>query len=239
MRGWCVVALLLFPGAAAGQTPTADIVAEPSLDGVEARFGTTVVMPSGLRGLIYNLRSNTDALPKFEKMEPVGTIYTNGLNISPREFTDGFPGVTKRIEWFAIDYTGRFYINKPGRYRFALVSDDGSKLYIDGKVLINNDGVHGPLRVDGTINLAGGIHSIRVSYFQGPRFTIALMLGVSGPGENEFRIFNTNEFRPPSDPADWKYGNPDDLKTLPDPNAGRKKLRDAVKDDASKNANKQ
>src|SRR5579872_4485422 len=104
MRGRCefVVALLLFPGAAAGQAPTPDIVAEPSLDGVEARFGTTVVMPSGLRGMIYNLRPNTDSLPKFEKLEPVGTIYTNGLNISPREFTDGFPGVTKRIEWFAI-----------------------------------------------------------------------------------------------------------------------------------------
>jgi hypothetical protein len=207
---------------------------DSSPDGVEARFGTTVVIASGLRGLIYNLRPNTLALPKFEKLEPVGTIYTNGLNISPRDFTEGFPGVTKRIEWFAIDYTGRFYINKPGKYRFALVSDDGSKLYIDGKVLINNDGVHGPLRADGGINLAGGIHTMRVSYFQGPRFTIALMLGVSGPGETEFRVFNTNEFKPPADPADWKYGSPDDLKTPPDPNAGRKKLRDVVKEDTRK-----
>ena len=212
----------------------ADLPVDSSTDGVEARFGTTVVSASGLRGLIYNLRSNAQALPKFEKLEPVGTIYTNGLNISPRDFTEGFPGVTKRIEWFAIDYTGRFYINKPGKYRFALVSDDGSKLYIDGKVLINNDGVHAPLRADGSINLAGGIHTMRVSYFQGPRFTIALMLGVSGPGETEFRVFNTNEFKPPSDPADWKYGNPDDLKTPPDDNAGRKKLRDAVKNESGK-----
>jgi hypothetical protein len=37
-------------------------------------------------------------------MKPVGTIHTSSLNIPPRIFTDGFPGVTDRFEWFAIDY---------------------------------------------------------------------------------------------------------------------------------------
>jgi hypothetical protein len=230
--GLALFALLMLPALCPAQEPAI----EPA-EGVEAHFGTTVVMPSGLRGQIYNLKPNTIALPKFDKLEPVGTIYTNGLNIPPRDFTEGFPGVTKRVEWFAIDYTGRFYINKPGKYRFALVSDDGSKLYIDGKVVINNDGVHGPLRADGAVKLEGGIHSIRLSYFQGPRFTIALMLGVAGPEDSNFRVFNTNEFRPPTHPEDWKYGDPDDLKkTPPDPNAGRKKLSDALKDDAKKNS---
>jgi hypothetical protein len=92
----------------------------------DAKFGTTVVISSGLRGQIYFLPQNTLVLPKFEKLEPVGTIYTSSLNISPREFSEGFPGVTNRIEWFAIVYTGRFYIDKPGKYRFAVASDDGS-----------------------------------------------------------------------------------------------------------------
>jgi len=201
----------------------------PSSEPVEARFGTTVVIPSGLRGQIYFLPINTMALPKFEKLEPVGAIYTNGLNIPPREFRDGFPGVTDRFEWFAIDYTGRFYVDKPGKYRFALASDDGSKLYIDDKVVINNDGIHGTLRVDTTVKLAGGIHRIRLSYFQGPRFEVSLMLGIAGPGDTEFRAFNTNEFKPPPNPEDWKFGSPanleSDLKTPP----GRKKLRDALK----------
>jgi len=214
-----------------------EITTEPGHEQLEAHFGTTVVIPSGLKGLIYLLQPGTLWLPKFEKLEPVGTIYTNGLNIPTRDFTEGFPGVTNRFEWFAIDYTGRFYVQNPGKYRFALVSDDGSKLYIDGLVVVDNDGVHTPLREEGTVKLAGGIHSIRLSYFQGPRTALALMLGVLGPGENQFRFFNTNEFKPPANPEDWKYGSPDDLKAAPEPNAGRKKLHDAVKEDKKNRGN--
>ena len=44
--------------------------------------------------------------------------------------------------------------------------------------------------------LESGVHRIRVSYFQGPREQVALVLKVAPPGE-EFRIFSTDEFRPP------------------------------------------
>jgi hypothetical protein len=233
MPGCRVALLLLAPVFSFGQASspaTSDAApTEAAREEVEAHFGTTVVIPSGLRGLVYFIPPGSVVLPKFEKLEPVGTIYTTGLNLAPREFSEGFPGVTKRFEWFAIDYTGRFYIDKPGKYHFAMASDDGSKLYIDGKCVINLDGIHAPEREDTIVKLEGGIHSIRVSYFQGPRYQIALMLSVAGPGDNDLRVFNTNEFKPPANPADWKYGNPDDLKTPPDPNAGRKKLRDVIK----------
>ena len=44
-----------------------------------ASFGTTVVMPSGLRGLVYFLAEGTIRLPDFSKMRPVGIIYTSLL----------------------------------------------------------------------------------------------------------------------------------------------------------------
>ena len=47
-------------------------------------------------------------------MKPVGTIYTNSLNVSPQRFDESFPGITDRFEWFAIDYTGKFWIEQPG-----------------------------------------------------------------------------------------------------------------------------
>src|SRR5271166_6639693 len=76
-----------------------------------AIFGTTVVIPSGLRGLVYHIHHNTTRLPEFEKMKPAGAaIYTSSLNLPPQDFKQGFPGVTKRTEWFAIDYAGRFWI---------------------------------------------------------------------------------------------------------------------------------
>jgi hypothetical protein len=47
-----------------------------------------------------------------------------------------------------------------------------------------------------------GVHAIRVSYFHGPRFHVALVLRVAGPGSHELRVFDTDDFKPPAD-APW------------------------------------
>src|SRR3954471_15919721 len=73
-------------------------------EGPVTTFGVTVIDGFGLRGDIYLLPDGTDMLPNFKKLKPVGSIYTRELNIKPRPFDTGFPGVTDRFEWFAIDY---------------------------------------------------------------------------------------------------------------------------------------
>lgn len=172
-------------------------------------FGTTVVIPSGLRGLVYHMHRYRTKLPDFEKMKPAGPpIYASALNVPPQSFTAGFPGVTKRNEWFALDYTGRFWISDPAAYTFSLLSDDGSKLYIDDQLVIDNDGVHPPLEKSGSLQLASGIHRVRVEYFQGPKFQIALVLKIGGPGQ-PLRVFSTDEFKPPPDPGEWRTKTPD------------------------------
>ena len=167
-------------------------------------FGTTVVIPSGLRGLVYHIGHRTKRLPDFKKLKPSGAIYTASLDIPPQDFKQGFPGVTKRTEWFAIDYTGRFWIETPDIYTFSLLSDDGSKLYIDDQLVIDNDGVHPPLEKRSDVNLTGGVHNIRVSYFQGPRFQVALQLKAAASGL-DLRIFSTDEFKPPPNPEQWRF----------------------------------
>ena len=169
-----------------------------------ATFGTTVVIPSGLRGSVYHIPHNTTQVPNFQKMKPVGAIYTSSLDIPPQDFKQGFPGVTNRFEWFAIDYTGRFWIDDPGKYTFSLLSDDGGWLYIDDQLVIDNGGLHTPQEKTGSVDLSGGIHRIRVSYFQGPKWQVALVLKVAGPGE-QLRVFSTDEFRPPPNPELWRY----------------------------------
>ncbi len=174
-------------------------------------FGTTVIIPTGLRGLVYHIHHNSKKLPDFAKMKPAGpAIYTSALNVPPQDFRQGFPGVTKRTEWFAIDYTGKFWINDPGMYSFSLLSDDGSKLYIDDQVVVDNDGVHPPEEKSGSVELAGGIHSMRVSYFQGPRTYLALVLKIAGADQKP-RVFSTDEFKPPPDSGQWRFPKSSDV----------------------------
>lgn len=165
-------------------------------EGPVTTFGVTVVDAYGLHGEIYLIKPGSRGLPNFKKLKPVGSIYTYALNIPPTDFTVGFPGVTDRFEWFAIDYNGSFWIAKPGEYRFLLASDDGSRLFVDGLKIIDNNGLHPIVTKTGSITLTAGFHKIRVEYFQGPRMHIALKLAVAGPDDQDFRVFNTHEFRP-------------------------------------------
>jgi hypothetical protein len=174
-------------------------------DRPEYTFGTTVVDLAGLQGRVYHLKNGTHALPKFEHMRPVGSVYTTQLNVWPQNFDEGFPNITDRFEWFAIEYTGKIWIENSGKYRFSLLADDGAKLYLNNQVVIDNDGVHGARAVSGSATLTRGIHEIKVEYFQGPRFTVALVLAVSPPGE-PWRILNTSDFKPPNDPEQLQKG---------------------------------
>ena len=76
-----------------------------------------------------------------------------------------------------------------------------SKLYIDGGLVIENDGTHPPQEQRGECELKEGMHRIRVSYFQGPRMDVALVFRVALPGER-FRLFRTVDFKPPEG-AQW------------------------------------
>ena len=180
-------------------------------DKPEYIFGTTVVDTSGLQGCVYHLKPGTHALPKFEQLRPVGSIYTTSLNVWPQNFDQGFPNISDRFEWFAIEYTGRIWIETSGHYRFSLLADDGAKLYLNNQVVIDNGGAHGSYAISGSTTLTRGVHEIKVEYYQGPRFTVALVLAVSPPGE-PWRIFNMNDFKPPNDPDQLQKGEISDIR---------------------------
>ena len=178
-------------------------------------FGTTVVDSSGLQGRVFQLEPNTQKLPKFGRLKPVATVYTTSLNVWPQSFTQGFPNVDDLFEWFAIEYTGRFWIEKEGQYRFSLLADDGARLEVNNKLVIDNDGVHSSFAISAGAMLSRGVHEIKVEYFQGPRYTVALVLAIGIPGEH-WRIFDTRDFKPPLDPALWVKGKISDIKPQTD-----------------------
>lgn len=113
----------------------------------------------GLRYSAYLLPEKPVRLPDFSRLEPVASgkayeISIDGLKL-PREHAIG------------VVFTGWLKIPVTGQYEFSLASDDGSKLYIDGQTVVDNDGDHGVITATGSIRLEAGRHPIRVEYFNG------------------------------------------------------------------------
>ena len=73
------------------------------------------------------------------------------------------PGDT---DTFAIRYNGYIEIAVAGSYTFFTSSDDGSKLFINGVQIVNNDGIHGVQERQGTVSLTTGLHQLRVLFFE-------------------------------------------------------------------------
>jgi hypothetical protein len=82
---------------------------------------------------------------------------------------DRAPGLERAIgeglaTRFSVEWTGVVHVGSWGLYRFSLVSDDGSALWIDDEVVVDNRGTHSAVAADGVIRLSPGFHSLRVRY---------------------------------------------------------------------------
>jgi hypothetical protein len=143
-----------------------------------------------LTGRVCFLPVGTLRISAVTSCEYVATVYADSLDIPERHFYDGFPGVSDRSDWFLIDYTGSFITTTSGPYEFRLHSDDGSYLYVDNQLVIENDGKHAPASRSGTISLVAGTHSIKVRYAQ-TTDRMALQLFVRTPRATDERIFTT------------------------------------------------
>lgn len=140
-----------------------------------------------LRGRVYSLPLETRQLPDFDALRPVGTICLRGLAVTERRGYPGFPGLRNRFEWFGVDFGGSFVVSQAGLYHFRLTSDDGSRLYVDAALAIDNDGFHVTRSAESAVYLEAGTHSIGVPYWQGPG-PMALTLEVAPPGEG-YEVF--------------------------------------------------
>lgn len=151
-------------------------------------FGHTRTRPQGPQGFVgevFFLEPGTQRLPDFRGRRPEGKIYTQTLNVAPQPFDRGFPGLSDRFEWFAIRYRGTFHAERKGHYRLRLLSDDGARVYLDGRLVLDNDGLHGPRSVTRILKLDKGDYRIVVDYMQGPALEVALQLYVMRPNSTQ------------------------------------------------------
>lgn len=116
------------------------------------------VTASGLKpGLTYSLyHGKWDNLPDFKKLKPVSSGIIDTFRIPEGTREDNF----------ALTWTGYIEIPTNGIYAFSTKSDDGSRMLIDGEMVIDNDGLHGPQEMDISLALAKGPHAITVQFFE-------------------------------------------------------------------------
>ncbi len=92
-----------------------------------------------------------------------------------------------RSDWFAVMQRASLQVPVKGNYTFYLTSDDGSRLYLDGQELIDNDGLHTSVTRQGTLELAAGPHELVVTYFNGPG-SKSLDVAWEGPGKPRAKL---------------------------------------------------
>ncbi len=71
------------------------------------------------------------------------------------------------INNYATRMQGFITITDAGIYTFGTTSDDGSVLYIDGTLVVNNNQFQGATRATGTVSLTVGEHTIDIGYYDG------------------------------------------------------------------------
>jgi outer membrane protein OmpA-like peptidoglycan-associated protein len=155
-------------------------------------------MDVSMEGKIFLLPKTPDnqylvRLKDFDSLPSSGSIFADRWDIPSRSFTEGFPGVTDRFEWFSLTYQGSIYIPATGRYGFRLSSDDGSQLFLDDLLVIDNDGVHSMSDKSAAVTLQQGNHGMQLRYFQGPAAQLGLQLFVKEPAGKE-KIFALQDF---------------------------------------------
>ena len=122
----------------------------------------------------HSVDAPLSALPDFTNSlvltHPIfGRVVTN-IDLAPR----------RRDTDYFLRFSGYLSVPTNGSYTLYLNSDDGSKLWLDGNLLVNNDGQHGAIELSAVTNLTAGMHALVVGYFQasGPQ---ALAVNWAGP----------------------------------------------------------
>lgn len=127
--------------------PDAAVADRDLVPGLAVKIQQLSASPNSLDGIDFNKKPDMVAI--------VGNIDAGNDDFG--KFKDNF----------AFTATGYIYLDKDDNILFQLSSDDGSRMWIDGRQLIDNDGNHGMDPKEAEVALRAGYHSLRIDYFQG------------------------------------------------------------------------
>ena len=121
----------------------------------------------------------------------VGTISTFNVNTLQGLADPGDADV------YSIRYTGFISINTNETYTFFTTSDDGSGLFINGNLIVDNDDLHGNRERSGSIALSPGVYEITVVFFEnfgGANLTVSYQTPTISKRQIPFSVLSDANF---------------------------------------------
>jgi mono/diheme cytochrome c family protein len=139
--------------------------------------GIKVKLPQGRGATTFQyVEGSFDRVPDFAKLKPKESGTGPAFDL----------GLARRNDNFAFQFDGFFKIDQEAKFAFTLHSDDGSRLWVDGKLVVDNDGVHPPASQRGKVLLAKGVHKVTVGFFQaGGGAELAVQIEAPGFGSHD------------------------------------------------------
>jgi beta-glucosidase len=134
---------------------------EITLDGLAPIPGSVLSPPAGHvgQGLLGEYFPNREFAGEAKLLRVDAQVNFHWELAGP---APGFPE-----DGFSIRWTGKLTPAKSGRYMLAVRSDDGARLYLDGKQIIDNWGDHPPTLKTVELELvAGKSYDIRLDYYE-------------------------------------------------------------------------
>src|SRR5439155_18330026 len=117
----------------------------------------------------------------FDTATPLKSSIVNNFVTTPRQQTDNY----------AFQYSGYVFVPAPATYTFYTTSDDGSRLWIGGQLVVDNDGKHSAQEKSGQIILDQGWHQLKLDYFEATGGE-SLSVSMSGGGLTKQTIADTS-----------------------------------------------
>ncbi len=127
------------------------------------------------------------ALKKFTVVEKVNLDEKSNFKLVGAIDLTGF----ENIEHVSLVFKGYFMAEEDGLFEFSTKSDDGSLLYINNKLVVDNGGNHAAVLRSGMVALKKGWHPITLTFHQGGGGS-ELSVKFKSPS-NEEKVL-TNEF---------------------------------------------
>ncbi len=129
--------------------------------------------PGKIMGLMYDYYvGQWTQMPDFTSMKPNKTGQTDKVDFSKVELPADF---------FGFRFYGGLVIPENGEYTFYVTSDDGTKLFLDGKLEVDNYALQGPTTKTVKLKLEKGVHPFELHYFDWIAQEV-LTFEIEGPG---------------------------------------------------------